>query len=56
MIQQIIEYNREFVKKESYKPYITSKYPDKKTGDSYLYGYPADRTSAGSTWYPEWRC
>lgn len=30
MIQQIIEYNREFVKKESYKPYITSKYPDKK--------------------------
>ena len=29
MIQQIIEYNREFVKKESYKPYITSKYPDK---------------------------
>ena len=51
MIQQIIEYNREFVKKESYKPCITSKYPDKN-----LYGYPADRTSAGSTWYPEWRC
>ena len=30
MIQDIIKYNQKFVKQEQYKPYITSKYPDKK--------------------------
>ena len=30
MIQKILEYNETFVKNEEYKPYITSKYPDKK--------------------------
>lgn len=30
MIQKILEYNKAFVKEEAYKPYITSKYPDKK--------------------------
>lgn len=30
MINEILEYNREFVDKEGYKPYVTSKYPDKK--------------------------
>lgn len=30
MIQEILEYNQTFVEKEGYKPYITSKYPDKK--------------------------
>lgn len=29
MIQKILEYNKAFVKEEAYKPYITSKYPDK---------------------------
>ena len=30
MIQKILEYNETFVQNEEYKPYITSKYPDKK--------------------------
>lgn len=30
MIEHIMEYNREFVDKEGYQPFITSKYPDKK--------------------------
>lgn len=30
MIEGIIEYNKEFVKEEKYKSYVTSKYPDKK--------------------------
>ena len=30
MIQEILEYNQTFVEKKGYKPYITSKYPDKK--------------------------
>lgn len=30
MIEEILSYNRKFVEKEGYKPYITSKYPDKK--------------------------
>lgn len=30
MINEILRFNKEFVAKEGYKPYITSKYPDKK--------------------------
>ena len=30
MINEILKFNKEFVAKEGYKPYITSKYPDKK--------------------------
>ena len=30
MIDDILKFNEEFVAKEGYKPYITSKYPDKK--------------------------
>lgn len=30
MIDEILKHNEEFVKKEGYKPHITSKYPDKK--------------------------
>lgn len=30
MINEILRHNQEFVAKEAYKPYITSKYPDKK--------------------------
>lgn len=30
MINEILRHNEEFVAKEAYKPYITSKYPDKK--------------------------
>ena len=30
MINQLLEFNEEFVAKEGYKPYVTSKYPDKK--------------------------
>jgi carbonic anhydrase len=30
MIEQMLEYNREFVKREAYKQFATSKYPDKK--------------------------
>ena len=30
MIDEILKFNEEFVAKEGYKPYITSKYPDKK--------------------------
>lgn len=30
MIEDILKFNEEFVAKEGYKPYITSKYPDKK--------------------------
>lgn len=30
MINDILKFNEEFVAKEGYKPYITSKYPDKK--------------------------
>lgn len=30
MIDDILEYNREFVKKKGYQPYATSKYPDRK--------------------------
>lgn len=30
MIDDILEYNREFVKNKSYQPYSTSKYPDRK--------------------------
>lgn len=30
MIDQILKHNEEFVAKEGYKPYVTSKYPDKK--------------------------
>lgn len=31
MINEILEYNKEFVKNKSYEKYKTSKYPDKKT-------------------------
>ena len=30
MIEEMLAYNREFVKNEGYKEYITNKYPDKK--------------------------
>lgn len=30
MIKEILRHNEEFVAKEGYKPYVTSKYPDKK--------------------------
>ena len=30
MIDQIIEYNRQFVAEKGYEKFITSKYPDKK--------------------------
>ena len=30
MINEILKFNKEFVEKEGYKPYITSKYPHKK--------------------------
>lgn len=30
MIYEILRYNEEFVTKEGYKPFVTSKYPDKK--------------------------
>ena len=30
MIDEILNYNKEFVKEEKYKKYITTKYPDKK--------------------------
>ena len=30
MVKEMLEFNEEFVAKEGYKPYITSKYPDKK--------------------------
>ena len=30
MIEEILEYNREFVEREGYREFVTSKYPDKK--------------------------
>ena len=30
MIDQMLEYNRQFVESKSYEKYATSKYPDKK--------------------------
>lgn len=30
MIEEILSYNKKFVETEGYKPYVTSKYPDKK--------------------------
>ena len=30
MIDQIIDYNRSFVERKGYEPFITDKYPDKK--------------------------
>ncbi|WP_050636420.1 beta-class carbonic anhydrase [Candidatus Stoquefichus sp. SB1] len=30
MINEILEYNRQFVKEKKYQPYLTSKYPDRK--------------------------
>ena len=30
MIDQILEYNKQFVEKKTYEKYVTSKYPDKK--------------------------
>lgn len=30
MVEEMLKFNRDFVEKEGYKPYITSKYPDKK--------------------------
>ena len=30
MINQIIDYNRSFVERKGYEPFITDKYPDKK--------------------------
>ena len=30
MIEDLLQYNREFVRKKAYKPYVTTKYPDKK--------------------------
>ena len=30
MIEQIVEYNKKFVEKKGYEPYLTSKYPNKK--------------------------
>ena len=42
MIDEILAYNRAFVTNKGYKPYTTSKYPDRKLSDCYLYGYPFD--------------
>ena len=39
MIEQLLEYNREFVKSGAYEKFQTSKYPDKKIGA----GYPQRR-------------
>ncbi len=30
MIEEILRYNKEFVKSRAYEPYVTNKYPDKK--------------------------
>ena len=30
MVKELLKFNEEFVAKEGYKPYVTSKYPDKK--------------------------
>lgn len=30
MIEEILKYNREFVERKGYEPFVTSKYPDKK--------------------------
>lgn len=37
MIDQIIEYNKEFVAEKGYEKYITDKYPDKKNANTYLH-------------------
>ena len=34
MIDQIIDYNRSFVERKGYEPFITDKYPDKKLAAS----------------------
>lgn len=43
MIDQIIDYNKDFVARKGYEKYLTDKYPDKKTGGALMYGYPPDR-------------
>ena len=47
MIEQLLEYNREFVKSGAYEKFQTSKYPDKKiailTCTSSVHSSPAER-------------
>lgn len=49
MIEEMLAYNREFVKNEGYKEYITNKYPDKKDCYLILYGYTSDSFTPGRT-------
>lgn len=51
MIDELVSYNREFVKNKGYEKYITNKYPDKKIA----IGYPADRVATRLLGHQEWR-
>ena len=40
MIDELVSYNREFVKNKGYEKYITNKYPDKRRSPSCLAWIP----------------
>ena len=48
MIDDILEFNRRFVREKGYEPYITTKYPDRKRRAT-------SRTSPPSTRTGSWR-
>lgn len=48
MIDELLKYNREFVKNKGYERFITNKYPDKKIADCVLYGHASHGVVAGS--------
>ena len=38
-LEQIIEYNKNFINNKDYEEYVTTKIPKKENGDIILYGY-----------------
>ena len=53
MIDELVSYNREFVKNKGYEKYITNKYPEDR--HRVLHGYPADRVATRLLGHQEWR-
>lgn len=56
MIEQLLEYNREFVKSGAYEKFQTSKYPDKKIAILTCMDTRLVEAASGGAGYPQRRC
>lgn len=52
MIEEMLAYNREFVRSKGYEKFHTSKFPDKKS-HPHLHGYPSGGVAPRSAGHPQ---